>query len=433
MITYKKALEILKKGKIKLKNEKILSKNTTLRISAENIYSPENYPSSDNTAFDGFAINSKDTNQIKNNNPIKFRILKTLAAGDDPSIKNIQKFSTIEVMTGAIIKKPFDTVIPIEQIEYFPNKDKAKYIFIRNKVNKHNYLRFGGSDYKKEQKIIGIGEIIRSSHILAFKTLGIDKVLVKKKPVLAFYPTGKEISNLKKIPIWKVRNSNGHYLSSLINNLPITFKTQKILRDNDQIIFKKEIKKHLKSNTNIIITSGAVSAGKFDFVPGIIRNFKLANSFKGVAIRPGKPILFSKFKNKNIAFFGLPGNPISSAACFRFFIFPFLSTCLNIKKEKPFKAKLKNVFIKKKNFTRFIKGKISFSSKGLIEFEVLKGQESFRINSFTKANSWGFFPSGKSKFKKGQFIDCFTVLPKKEILINWLKIVEKKKFSINNL
>ena len=91
---------------------------------------------------------------------------------------------------------------------------------------------------------------------------------------------------------------------------------------------------------------------------------------------------------------------------------------MNIKKEKPFKAKLKNVFIKEKNFTRFIKGKISFSNKGLIEFEVLRGQESFRINSFTKANSWGFFPSGKSKFKKGQFIDCFTVLPINEMLIN---------------
>ena len=304
MITYKKALDILKKGKIKLKNEKILSKNATLRISAENIYSPENYPSSDNTAFDGFAVNSKDTNQIKNNNPKKFRILKTLAAGDNPSIKNVQKFFTIEVMTGAIIKKPFDTVIPIEQIEYVPNKDNAKYILIRKRINKHNYIRFGGSDYKKGQKIIGIGEVVRSSHILAFKTLGIKKILVKKKPVLVFYATGNEISDAKKIPIWKVRNSNGHYLSSLINNLPITFKTQKILRDNDQKIFKKEIKRHLKSNTNIIITSGAVSVGKFDFVPGIIKDFKLANSFKGVAIRPGKPILFSKFKKKILHFLG---------------------------------------------------------------------------------------------------------------------------------
>jgi len=418
MITYKKALEILKKGKIKLKNEKILSKNATLRISAENIYSPENYPISDNTAFDGFAINSKETNQIKGSNPKKFKIIKTLAAGDNPFIRNLKNFSTIEVMTGSIIKKPFDTVIPIEQIKYFPNKSNAKYILIKKKVNKHNYLRFAGSDYRKGQKIIGTGEIIKSSHILAFKALGIEKVLVKTKPVLAFYATGNEISDLKKIPIWKVRNSNSYYLSSLIKNLPITFKIQRILRDNDKKVFKREIKKHLKSNTNIIITSGAVSAGKFDFVPEAIKNFQLTNFFKGVAIRPGKPILFTKFKNKNIAFFGLPGNPISSAACFRFFVLPFLFMSLNINEEEAIKAKLKNNFIKKKFFTRFIKGKISFSNKGLVEFKVLKGQESFRINSFTQANSWGLFPSGKSKFKKGQFIECFTILPKDNTLFN---------------
>ena len=408
MITYKKALEILKKGKIKLKNEKILSKNATLRISAENIYSPENYPISDNTAFDGFAINSKETNQIKGSNPKKFKIIKTLAAGDNPFIRNLKNFSTIEVMTGSIIKKPFDTVIPIEQIKYFPNKSNAKYILIKKKVNKHNYLRFAGSDYRKGQKIIGTGEIIKSSHILAFKALGIEKVLVKTKPVLAFYATGNEISDLKKIPIWKVRNSNSYYLSSLIKNLPITFKIQRILRDNDKKVFKREIKKHLKSNTNIIITSGAVSAGKFDFVPEIIRKFKLSNFFKDVAIRPGKPILFAKFKNKEKSFFGLPGNPISSAACFRFFVYPYLLKILNIKMEKPFKARLKNKFKKKKDFTRFLKGKLTSTNNGNLEIEILKGQESFRIKSFVKSNVWGFFNAGQSTFRKGQLIDCYA-------------------------
>jgi len=180
MITYKKALEILKKGKIKLKNEKILSKNASLRISAENIYSPENYPSSDNTAFDGFAVNSKDTNQIKNNNPIKFRILKTLAAGDDPSIKNVQKFSTIEVMTGAIVQKPFNSIIPIEQIQFYPNKSKPKYIIVDKKIKKNDYIRFAGSDFKKGEKILNKGDIIKPQHILALKTLGVKKISVKK-------------------------------------------------------------------------------------------------------------------------------------------------------------------------------------------------------------------------------------------------------------
>ena len=115
----------------------------------------------------------------------------------------------------------------------------------------------------------------------------------------------------------------------------------------------------------------------------------------------------NKFRSKNKAIFGLPGNPISSAACFRFFVYPYLQEILSIEKEHPIKAILKNSFIKKKDFTRFIKCKLHMNNKGLQEVEVLKGQESFRIKSFVNANSWRSFPSGKSKFKKGDIIDCF--------------------------
>jgi molybdopterin molybdotransferase len=75
--------------------------------------------------------------------------------------------------------------------------------------------------------------------------------------------------------------------------------------------------------------------------------------------------------------------------------------------EKPFKARLKNNYKKKKNFTRFLKGKVSSNNKGILEVEILKGQESFRIKSFIKANTWCLFKSGKSTFKKGQLIDCY--------------------------
>ena len=132
------------------------------------------------------------------------------------------------------------------------------------------------------------------------------------------------------------------------------------------------IKKSIRSKVDIIITSGAVSAGKYDFVPSVINKFKLSNFFKGVAIRPGKPILFAKFKNKEKAFFGLPGNPISSAACFRFFVYPYLSNILGMKEEKPFKAKLKNKFKKKKNFTRFLKGKLTSTNNGNLQIKILQ-------------------------------------------------------------
>ena len=407
MIHYKKALLKLKKNKIKIKSELISAENSLNRISALDINSPNNYPAANNTAFDGFAINSKETNKINNKNTIKFRIIKTLAAGDNPKIKKISKLSTIEVTTGAIIRKPFDTVIPIEQIKFFPNSTKPKYIIINKKIKKNNFIRFLGSDFKKGERIIKKGEIVNSQHILAFKTLGVRKILVKKKPKIIFYSTGNEISNKTKVPYWKVRNSNNYYLKSFLKNLPFNFIEKKILRDNDSIKFKNEIKVNLKSNTDIIITSGAVSAGKFDFIPKIIKNFKLKYFFKGVYIRPGKPIMFAKFK-KNKVFFGLPGNPISSAACFRFFVLPFLYLSTGVVENKPIKSKIKNQLIKKKNFTRFIKGKLSFSKKGIAEFEVYKGQESFRIKPFTNSNAWGLFPSGKDKFKKGDFIECYT-------------------------
>ena len=410
MINYNKSQEILIKSKINIKNEIILAKESLNRISARNIYSPTNYPAGNNTALDGYAVNFKETKGLSSKNVKKFKILKILAAGDNPKIKNIKKYNTIEVMTGALVPKPFNTIIPIEAIDFYPNKKNPKFILINKKIKKNNHIRFLGSDYKKGEKVISAGNIINSSHILALKALGVDKIIVKKKPVIIFYSTGNEISEKINIPNWKVRNSNSHYIKSLSKNLFFEFIDGGVLRDKDDELFKKLINKNLNSKCDIIITNGAVSAGKFDFVPRAIKEFKLSNYFKGVTIRPGKPILFAKFKNKEKSFFGLPGNPISSAACFRFFVYPYLLNILGIKVEKPFKAKLKNQYKKQKNFTRFLKSKLTSTINGNLQIEVLKGQESFRIKSFVKSNVWGVFEAGQSTFKKGQPIDCYNPL-----------------------
>jgi len=416
MNSYQSTIKKLIKNNFKIKNEIVQIKKSLNRITAFDIISPVNYPASDNTAFDGYAINSKETNLLSSKKSKKFKIIKTLAAGDNPNIKKIPKFSTIEVMTGAIIQKPFDTIIPIEQIHFFPNKSSPKYIILKKKININEYIRPAGSDFKKGNKVIKKGQLINPSHILALKTLGIEKILVKKKPNIIFYPTGNELSESKKIPNWKIRNSNSIYLYSFIKNLPINFKEKKILRDKDINSFKNEIKKNIKLNSDLVITSGAVSAGKFDFIPNVIKQFKLKSFFKGVAIRPGKPLMFAKFKN-NMCFFGLPGNPISSVVCFRFFVLPLLFKSLEINLEKPIIAKLKNNFSKKKNFTKFIKGKITFSKKGEIEFEIFKGQESYKMRSFTKSNAWGVFKDGISNFKKGSNIECFSSSGFNELLM----------------
>ena len=413
MNSYKAAINKLNNNPLKIGDEFVSIKDALNRISSKEVVAQSDYPADDNTAFDGFAVNSKETK----NKAQKFKIIKTIAAGDNPYIKKVPKLSCIEVMTGAIIKKPFDTIIPIEDIEFLPNKKNAKYIIVSKKIKKSEFIRPKGSDYKKGNKIIKKGELINPAHILSLKTLGIEKVLVKKKVNITFYPSGNELSDNKKIPSWKIRNSNTIYLNSLIKSLPVNFKVQKIIRDKDQKLFKNQISKQLKSNTDIVITSGAVSKGKFDFIPSVINQFKLKNHFKGVAIRPGKPVMFAKFNN-NKCFFGLPGNPISSVACFRFFVIPLLFKSLGLKIEKPIYAKLKNKFSKKKKFTRFIKGKLTFDKLGSAQFEVFKGQESYKIEPFVKSNAWGVFKDGISSFNKGNLIECYSASGLNEFLIN---------------
>ena len=309
-------------------------------------------------------------------------------------------------MTGPIIKKPFNTIIPYEKSKVI-RKNKIKYLLIDRKIKKFNNLRFAGSDFKKGQLVLKKGNIIKASDILVLKTLGIKNIKVKKKLKIVFFATGNEITNNEIIPNWKVRNSNGSYIKTFSKILPLDIKEKGILKDNDEKKFLKELKKNIKYKVDIVITIGAVSAGKYDYVPKIINKFKARGYFRGANIRPGKPILFSKIKTET-AFFGLPGNPVSTAACFRFFVLPFIFYSIGYFGDVPINAKLKNKFEKKKDLTRFIKGKLTISKQGYSEFEVFKGQESYKIKPLANSNVWGQFNNGKSSFKKGDLIYCHT-------------------------
>ena len=407
MISYKQAQQILKQSLIAIGDEYIHSSHSVGRVASTDIKSTTSYPRENNAAFDGYAICSKDTKNINNKNPKKFKIIGSVIPGNKPIHKKVKAWSAIEIMTGGIIPKPFDTIIPVEQIEFYPSKQEAKYIVINKKIAKHLFVRFAGSDYKKNDVVVSKGSIIQPNHLLALKTLVIKKIKVKKKPNILFFSTGNEISNNENIPSYKVRNSNNNYIQSLSANFLFHFINGGILKDNHEKVFHKKIKTMISSNIDMIITSGAVSAGKFDFVPKVIKTFSLSKFFNSVAIRPGKPILFAKINKKQKTIFGLPGNPIAAAACFRFFVHPYLMNILGVREEKPIKAKLQQSYSKKKDATRFAKCKLTSRPNGTLTVEVLQGQESFKIKSLVSSNIWALFPSGKSQFKKGEIIDCY--------------------------
>ena len=413
MIKYQEAIKIINKISLNLSDEKICTLDSLNRVCAKDILSPTKNPLSNNTAFDGFALLAKETRGLSRRKIKKFKILKSISAGDNPKIKNYKKNSSVEIMTGAAIPKPFDSIIPVEKVKYFPSKQKATHIIVDHKVRKFSFVRFAGEDFNFKDIVIKKGELIQPKHIMALTTLGIKNLYVKKKPKIIFFGTGNEIVDYKKrnISNWQVRNSNNHFFMSFGKSLHYQIIDGGVIKDNQQNKLKEKLKKSIKSDIDILATSGAISAGKFDFIPGLISKLGFKTYFKGVSIKPGRPIMLSRFKRKEKLFFGLPGNPISSAAGFRFFIYPLLRKSLGMLKEKKFKAKLINKYTKRKDFTHFARCLLNVNSKGLVELRVLKEQQSHRIKSFAKANCWGIFPNGKKQFKSGDIIEWVPLIP----------------------
>ena len=198
MIRYQKAIKIINKFFINLPDEKISTLNSLNRVCAKNILSPTRNPLSDNTAFDGFALLSKETKGLSQKRTKKFKILKSIGAGDNPKIKNYQKNSSVEIMTGALIPKPFDSIIPVEKVKYFPTKQKPTHIVLDHEIKKFSFIRFAGEDFNLKELVIKKRELIQQKNIMALTTLGIKDLYVKKKPKIIFFGTGNEIVDYKK-------------------------------------------------------------------------------------------------------------------------------------------------------------------------------------------------------------------------------------------
>ena len=140
MINYNQAKKILKKAKIKIQDEEIYIKDSLNRVISKDIFSPSDHPLCDNAAFDGFAINSNDTKNLSKKNPKNFQIIGSTSAGSKPLNKKIRKFDTVEIMTGGIIAKPLNSIVPIEKINFYPDKKNPKSIVIDNKINQFNKI-----------------------------------------------------------------------------------------------------------------------------------------------------------------------------------------------------------------------------------------------------------------------------------------------------
>jgi molybdopterin molybdotransferase len=312
-------------------------------------------------------------------------------------------------MTGAPLPIGYDAVIKVEEVKKF-SRDGNTYIQIEKNLNYFENVRNEGGDFKKGNVVLKKNEKITEAHLMAMASLGITSVEVYARPKVVLISTGNELVEPGSIITpGKIRNSTGVYLTAVLRKLGCDVEYCGIIADETKYFFEK-IKEILKNPPDIIISTGAVSMGKYDFITSAIKDLGADIYFHKVAIRPGKPLLFAKFPNEKTMFFGLPGNPVSSSVGIRFFIVPFLRESFGIKSEKPIRAKLINHFKKPEGLRCFFKSKLSLSKQENPEVEILEGQASFIVQSLTKANAWVVLEESGSAVSMGDWLDVYPLL-----------------------
>ena len=382
LISLDVAIRNIKSNFKKISNEDVFLQNSLGRCLAEPIYSKIDNPKYDVSSMDGYAINFKDFTELnsKNNSKkaINFKVIGESSAGN-PFEKKIKNFEAVRIFTGAKVPRGCDVVNIQENVH---TSSDHKYISTQSNVIKYQNIRKKGLDFKKGECIFKIGSLIKSRHIGSIAMTGQTWVTVSRKPVVSILSTGNEILRVgEQLTKDQIPSGNNLMLAAMVTQFGGIPRILPIADDNEDSIYNI-LNKALDSD--LIVTTGGVSVGKYDLIQKALQNFegKSQNEFWKVAMRPGKPLLFSIIDNTPLI--GLPGNPVSSGVCSLIFVNVAIRSMLGITEKYPIFEKITLDGTLPVNDERmdFVRAKINIEDGNLLATPINK-QDSSMITQFS--------------------------------------------------
>jgi molybdopterin molybdotransferase len=280
------------------------------QVIAEDIYAPFDLPNYDNSVMDGYAVRAADIKGASKDNPVALNITGKIIAGMVSDLR-VNHGEAVMIMTGSMIPDGADVVIPFESTDT-PEKsslDEQKGVKIYQELVSGTFIRKAGLDMREGVLSIKKGKLIGSSEIGFLASIGREKIKVTRRPVVAVLATGDELVNFgENLTRGKIYNSNSFALSAQVIEFGGIPKILGVARDNlDKLtaIFKEE------ADYDLLITSGGVSAGHYDFVRNALESAGTLE-FWQVRMKPGRPLTFGMIgEEKKKPHLGLPGNPVS--------------------------------------------------------------------------------------------------------------------------
>ena len=403
MISYASAIQQILHACNPLPPENVALEQSVGRVLAQDVHAEADLPPFDNSAMDGFALFGDGATLARGR---EFTVAGSHAAGDGIAAYSVD---ACEIMTGASLPDGLDSVVPVEQVSVLQRDDQGRPLQIRLNadVAATANVRRRAQDVAVGDRVALAGtQVTPASHML-LAALGVATLAVRPRVPVALFPTGRELVDdpAQALLPGQIRNSNGPFLADRLSESGACVVHRETVGDDAQA-FIAALERGLEAGAKVVLSTGAVSMGRHDFVPDALRSLGATIVFHKVAIRPGKPLLFALLPGGQL-YFGLPGNPVSSAVGMRFFVEPALRAMLGLPREQPLLLPLAAEARKKAGLQFLLKAQVRMDEQARLKVEVLAGQESFRITPLLAANAWASLDEAAETLPAGALVRVF--------------------------
>jgi len=359
------------------------------RVLAEDVVADRDLPPFDRVTMDGIAIRY----EVFRRGIRTFRIKATQAAGEEP-IDITADDECIEIMTGAVLPPSTDTVVPYEEIDMAQSSATVKAGDVIAGQNIHHR----GKDKKQHEVLVETGTFITPAVITVASAVGKASLSVKKNPRVIIISTGDELVDIGDVPeTFQVRRSNNYALRAGLQQYGVT--SDMLHLPDDTATIEAQLGDCVRAY-DVILLSGGVSMGKFDFVPEALEKLQVKKLFHKVRQRPGKPFWFGHYPGGALVF-AFPGNPVATFLCFHRYFLPWLKASWGIDSRPP-AAMLDEDFTFPPLLQYFLQVRLRVDPRGQWLATPVEGHGSGDFANLLAADAFLELPVGREEFKKGE-------------------------------
>lgn len=390
MITFKEAYTKVLEHTVNYGIEQVSLKDAVGRVLAVDVKADRDFPPFNRATKDGIALSYKAIEKGQNS----FKIEAVIAAGN-PTIELLEETSCVEIMTGAVVPNSTDVVVMYEDISIQNGIARLQ----KTPVLGQN-IHLKGSDETKGAIVLHKNTVITAAEIGVLSAVGEAQVTVKKLPRITTIATGNELVKVTEKPLaHQIRKSNINSLCAALLNEQITAKTLH-LKDSKESI-KKALEIALQTN-DVLLLSGGVSKGKFDFLPIALEELGVEKVFHKVLQRPGKPFWFGVHKATNTVIFSFPGNPASTFANYHIYFKAWLQKSLGLTVSNNYVI-LNEELTNKGSLTLFLRVKVTFTNGKLFANRIVENG-SGDLTSLANCDGFICVAPKQAVYKKGALL-----------------------------